>query len=89
MRWDFLTNGVIEMTSDTIGGSYGMLGRHRLPKLAKPRSPTAVFCKRRQNRLAFVPLPPDVFRELRSQAAASGQTPSQLMAAILTRAAGK
>jgi hypothetical protein len=39
--------------------------------------------------IANVPLPPDVFRELRSQAAASGQTASQLMAAILTRAAGK
>lgn len=209
------------MTSDTIGGSYGMLGRFRLPKPAKPRSPTAVFCKRRGNRIAFVgallsllccsalccsatqgyaaenlecpeigpgrvpdligdatggglfatenridltneindainrlqisdpniswsdvqnvliaaycrvvsrkagltaaerwgrmrqfvsvleqqiaanrlapgtllianvPLPPDVFRELRSQAAASGQTTTQLMAAILTRAAGK
>src|SRR5215831_19366221 len=39
--------------------------------------------------LANVPLPPDVFRELRSQAVASGQTTTQLMAAILTRAAGK
>ena len=203
------------MTSNTIGGSYGMLGRYRLPKLAKPRSATTVFCKRQGNRIAFVallsllccaatqgyaaenlecpeigpgrvpdiigdatggglfatenridltneindainrlqisdpniswsdvqnvliaaycrvvsrkagltaaerwgrmrqfvsvleqqiaanrlapgtlliasvPLPPDVFRELRSQAAASGQTTTQLMAAILTRAAGK
>src|SRR5215468_10324119 len=42
------------MTSDAIGGSDGMLGRFRLPKLAKPRSPTAVFCKRRRNRIAFV-----------------------------------
>jgi len=198
MRGQILTDGVIEMTSNTIGGSYGMLGHFRLPKLAKPRSPTAVFGKRRRNRIAFVvallsllccsaaqgyaaenlecpeispenridltneindainrlqisdpniswsdvqnvliasycrvvsrkagltaaerwgrmrqfvsvleqqiaanrlapgtllianvPLPPDVFRELRSQAAASGQTTSQLMAAILTRAAGK
>jgi hypothetical protein len=39
--------------------------------------------------IANVPLPPDVFRELRSQAAASGQTTIQLMAAILTRAAGR
>jgi hypothetical protein len=39
--------------------------------------------------VANIPLPPDVFRELRSQAAASGQTTSQLMAAILTRAAGR
>jgi hypothetical protein len=39
--------------------------------------------------IANVPLAPDVFRELRSQAAASGQTATQLMAAILTRAAGK
>ena len=39
--------------------------------------------------IANVPLPPDVFRELRSQAFASHQTPAQLMAAILARAAGK
>jgi len=204
------------MTSDTIGRSYGMLGRFRLPKLVKPRLPTTFFCKRRWNRIGFVvallsllccsatqgyavenlecpeigpgqvpdligdatggglfatenrielaneindatnrlqisdpniswsdvqnvliaaycrvvsckagltaaerwermrqfvsvleqqiaanrlapgtlliasvPLPPDVFRELASQAAASGQTTTQLMAAILTRAAGK
>src|SRR5262249_57303231 len=42
------------MTSDTIGGSYGMLGRFRLPKLAKPSSPTAAFCKPRRNRIAFL-----------------------------------
>src|SRR5215831_20471232 len=39
--------------------------------------------------IANVPLATDVFRELRSQAAASGQTTTQLMTAILTRAAGK
>jgi hypothetical protein len=39
--------------------------------------------------IANVPLPPDVYRELRSQAVASNQTAAQLMAAILTRAAGK
>jgi hypothetical protein len=39
--------------------------------------------------IANVPLPPGVYRELRSQAAASNQTTSQLMTAILTRAAGK
>jgi hypothetical protein len=39
--------------------------------------------------VAHVPLPPDVFRELRSQALASHQTTAQLMAAILSRAAGK
>jgi hypothetical protein len=39
--------------------------------------------------VANVPLPPDVFRELRSQAVASHQTTAQLMAAILARAAGK
>jgi hypothetical protein len=204
------------MTSNTIGRFYRMLGRFRMPKLAKPRSQMAVFCKRRWNRIGFVialfallccsaaqsyaaenlecpeigpgrvpdfigdaiggglfatenrielaneindainqlqvsdpniswsdvqnvliaaycrvvarktglaaaerwgrmrqfvsvleqqiaanrlapgtllianiPLAPDVFRELRSQAAASGQTATQLMAAILTRAAGK
>jgi hypothetical protein len=39
--------------------------------------------------IANVPLPPDVFRELRKQALVSHQTPAQLMAAILSRAAGK
>jgi hypothetical protein len=39
--------------------------------------------------IANVPLSPDVYRELRSQAVTSGQTTAQLMAAILTRAAGK
>jgi len=39
--------------------------------------------------IANVPLAPDVFREAQEQAAASGQTTTQLMAAILTRAAGK
>jgi hypothetical protein len=39
--------------------------------------------------IANVPLPPDVYRELRRQAVTSNQTPAQLMAAILSRAAGK
>jgi len=38
---------------------------------------------------ANVPLPPEVFRELRKQAAVSRQNTAQLMAAILTRAAGR
>ena len=39
--------------------------------------------------IANVPLPPDVYHELRSQAASIDQTPAQLMTAILSRAAGK
>ncbi|MGY3621423.1 hypothetical protein [Bradyrhizobium sp. USDA 10063] len=39
--------------------------------------------------IANVPLPPDVYRELTRQAAVSSQTTAQLMATILTRAAGK
>jgi len=39
--------------------------------------------------IANVPLPPAVYRELRSQAASIGQTPAQLMTSILSRAAGK
>jgi hypothetical protein len=39
--------------------------------------------------IASVPLPPDVFRELRKQAFVSNQTPAQLMTAILSRAAGR
>jgi hypothetical protein len=38
--------------------------------------------------VASVPLPPAVYRELRTQAAAAGQTTSQLMTEILTRSAG-
>jgi hypothetical protein len=37
--------------------------------------------------IANVPLPPAVYRALRSQAASTGQTPAQLMTAILSRAA--
>jgi hypothetical protein len=39
--------------------------------------------------IANVPLAPDVYRELKSQSVVSHQTPAQLMAAILSRAAGK
>ena len=39
--------------------------------------------------IANVPLPPDVYRELKRQAVISNQTTAQLMTAILTRAAGK
>jgi len=38
--------------------------------------------------VASIPLPPAVYRELRAQATSAGQTASQLMAAILSRAAG-
>ena len=38
--------------------------------------------------IANVPLPPAVYRELQSQAAKVDKTPAQLMAAILSRAAG-
>ena len=38
--------------------------------------------------IANVPLPPAVYRELRSQAAKVDQSPAQLMAVILSRAAG-
>ena len=38
--------------------------------------------------VANVPLPPAVYRELRSQAVSVDKTPAQLMAAILSRAAG-
>jgi hypothetical protein len=39
--------------------------------------------------IARVPLPPDVYRELRAQAGLSHMTTGQLMAAILARAAGR
>jgi hypothetical protein len=39
--------------------------------------------------IAEVPVPPAVYRRLRSQADAAGQTPAQFMGSILTAAAGK
>jgi hypothetical protein len=39
--------------------------------------------------IANVPLPPNVYRELKRQALVSKQTAAQLMTAILTRAAGR
>jgi hypothetical protein len=39
--------------------------------------------------IAEVPVPPAVYRRLRSQAVAVGQTPAQLMASVLATAAGK
>jgi hypothetical protein len=39
--------------------------------------------------IANVPLPPAVYRELRSRAAAANQTPAQFMGTILSRAAGR
>src|SRR5271166_2814665 len=36
-----------------------------------------------------VPVPPTVYRQLRSQAAAAGQTPAQFMGSVLAVAAGK
>jgi hypothetical protein len=38
--------------------------------------------------IANIPLPPAIYRELRSQAAKAGQKSTEFMAAILTRAAG-
>jgi len=39
--------------------------------------------------IAEVPVPPAVYRQLRSQAETTGRTPSQLMTSILTAAAGR
>ena len=39
--------------------------------------------------IANIPLPPAVYRELRSQAADINQSPAQFMAAILAKAAGR
>jgi hypothetical protein len=39
--------------------------------------------------LAEVPVPPAVYRQLRSQAEAAGQTPTQFMGSILAAAAGR
>ena len=38
--------------------------------------------------IAEVPVPPAVYRRLRSQAEAGGQTPAQFIGSILTTAAG-
>lgn len=53
------------------------------PQIAANMMPTGTLI------IANVPLPPDVYQELRRQAVTSDQTTAQLMAAILSRAAGK
>jgi hypothetical protein len=39
--------------------------------------------------IAEVPVPPEIYRQLRSRAAAAGQTPAQFMGSILATAVGK
>ena len=57
--------------------------RYDPPAAARRQYDAAGLSRRRQRSL-----PPAVYRTLRAQAAASGQAPAQLMAAILSHVAG-
>jgi hypothetical protein len=89
-----LTNGLIAAYCPLVAQAPGLTSPQRWSRMHR-------FVKVLQQQLAAndlppgsmiiaeVPVPPAVYRRLRSQAEAAGQTPAQLMGSILTAAAGK
>src|SRR5271166_5800725 len=87
-----LTNGLIAAYCPLVAQAPGLTSAQRWSQIHR-------FEKAVQQQLnemppgsmivADVPLPPAVYRQLRNQAEAVGQTPAQLMASILAVAAGK
>jgi hypothetical protein len=89
-----LTNGLIAAYCPVVAQAPGLTSAQRWSKMHR-------FVEVLQQQLAAndlppgsmiiadVPLPPAVYRQLRSQAVASGQTPAQFMGSILAVAAGK
>jgi hypothetical protein len=89
-----LTNGLIAAYCPLVAQAPGLTGAQRWSRMH-------LFVQAIQQQLAAndlppgsmiiadVPLPPAVYRQLRSQAEAAGQTPAQFMGAILAVAAGK
>src|SRR5271168_4602061 len=89
-----LTNGLIAAYCPLVAQAPGLTSAQRWSQMH--RFDHAVQQQLAENYLppgsmiiAEVPLPPAVYRQLRSQAAAVGQTPAQLMASVLATAAGK
>jgi len=89
-----LTNGLIAAYCPLVAQAPGLSGAQRWSRMHR-------FVQVLQQQLAAndlppgsmiiaeVPVPPAVYRQLRSQAAAAGQTPAQFMGSILATAAGK
>jgi len=89
-----LTNGLIAAYCPLVAQAPGLTSAQRWSQMH--RFEQAVQQQLAENYMppgsmiiAEVPLPPAVYRQLRSQAEAVGQTPAQLMASILAVAAGK
>jgi hypothetical protein len=89
-----LTNGLIAAYCPLVAQAPGLTTRQRWTQMHR-------FVRVLQQQLAAndlppgsmiiaeVPVPPAVYRQLRSQAEAAGQTPTQFMGSILTAAAGR
>ena len=89
-----LTNGLIAAYCPLVAQAPGLTARQRWTQMH--RFDHAVQQQLSANDLppvsmiiAEVPVPPAVYRQLRSQAEAAGQTPTQFMGSILTAAAGR
>ena len=89
-----LTNGLIAAYCPLVAQAPGLTTRQRWTQMhrfvrvlqqqlaANDQPPGSMI-------IAEVPVPPAVYRQLRSQAEATGQAPAQFMGSILTAAAGR
>jgi hypothetical protein len=89
-----LTNGLIAAYCPLVAQAPGLTGAQRWSQMrrfdhAMQRQLAENYLPPGSMIIAEVPLPPAVYRQLRSQAEAVGQTPAQLMASILAIAARK
>src|SRR5271166_3075783 len=89
-----LTNGLIAAYCPLVAQAPGLTSAQRWSQMhrfdqAVQRQLAANYLPPGSMLIAEVPFPPAVYRRLRSQAEAAGQTPAQLMASILAIAAGR
>jgi hypothetical protein len=89
-----LTNGLIAAYCPLVAQAPGLTSAQRWSQMhrfdqAVQQQLAANYLPPGSMIIADVPLPPAVYRRLRSQAEAAGQTPAQLMASILAIAAAK
>jgi hypothetical protein len=89
-----LTNGLIAAYCPLVAQAPGLTSAQRWSQMhrfdqAVQQQLAANYLPPGSMIIADVPLPPAVYRRLRSQAEAAGQTPAQLMASVLAIAAGK
>ncbi len=89
-----LTNGLIAAYCPLVAQAPGLTSAqrwsqmHRFVQVLQQKSPRTTLPPGSMI-IVDVPVPPTVYRQLRSQAAAAGQTPAQFMGSILAVAAGK